>query len=508
MYELKGIELREYQKNILATAREKNTLVVLPTGLGKTVIALALSLERLNKFKDQKILFLAPTRPLVNQHYNFFLKHSNLDKTFISVLTGKLRGEKRKKIWMDSLVVFATPQTIENDLKEGRINLRDVCLLIVDECHRSVKNYSYTYVAKRYVSESNNPLVLGLTASPGHSEEDIREICRNLDIKRIEMRTEEDEDVKPYVFKKVVNVIQLDLPRELLYILNLLKESFRTRILELKESGLIDKPPSKVTKSYLLEKSKKLLEEVKSNRSLFPQFLKLAEAVKIYHALELLQTQGLSSLKKYFEKLIEEKKRSNKRLFSDENFKEAYLRTLELLSKGIDLPKFEKLKEIILMELQKNPEAKFIVFSSYRKSVNAIIDFLKNVEPIRVAKFVGQAGSDGMKQEEQIQKIREFEEGIYNVLVCTTIGEEGLHIPEVDVAIFFEPIPSALRTIQRRGRVGRTKFGKIYVLVMRKTIDEGYFWVSTRREKKMKKVLGFLRKSKTFEEQRKLTWYL
>lgn len=505
MFELKNFELRTYQEEILKTARQHNTLVVLPTGLGKTAIALALSVERLNQC-DGKVLFLAPTRPLVNQHYNFFLEHSNIGKEQIGIVTGKVRGKRREEIFKNSLVIFATPQTIQNELRNERISLAEFSLLVVDECHRCVKNYAYTYVARRYLQEAKNPLLLGLTASPGHSEEDIREICQNLGIVKIEMRSEWDEDLRPYVHRKDVEIITLNLPAEVNHLLEYLKSDLRERIEELRASGAIELPPSKVTKNYLLQRCKEMVREVEKNKALFNLLLKLIQLVKVYHAWELTQTQGLQSLMSYLEKLKNEKRRSSRQLFSDPKFVRVYFLVKEFLARGVELPKYPKLVEIISQELNQNPKAKFIVFSSYRKTVNVLYSFLSKYSFIHPARFVGQSGEDGMKQEEQIKVIEEFGKGEKNVLVCTTIGEEGLHIPEVDVAIMFEPVPSALRMIQRRGRVGRTKFGKIYIFVTKGTIDESYFWVSLRREKKMRRILKTMRHLGV--SQRKLSWYI
>jgi len=110
-----------------------------------------------------------------------------------------------------------------------------------------------------------------------------------------------------------------------------------------------------------------------------------------------------------------------------------------------------------------------------------------------------------MKQKEQIETLRRFESGEFRILIATSIGEEGLHIPDVDIAVFFEPVPSALRMIQRKGRVGRTKFGKIYILVTKGTSDEVYYWTSRRKERKMIRGLKIVEEElKKGKKQRKL----
>jgi Fanconi anemia group M protein len=503
--ELRNVELREYQKNILNSAKSENTLVILPTGLGKTLIALKLAIDRINQFKDLKVLFLAPTRPLVNQHRKFFLNYSDLDKECVIALTGGINPKKRSKLWKDAIVVLATPQTIMNDLKQGLISLEDVCLLIIDECHRSVKNYAYVFVAKEYIKQAKKQLIIGLTASPGHSKADIEMICKNLGISNVEMRSEEDEDVKPYIKTKVIERIFLEMPGEMIEIKELMTNALRRKLERLKEMHVIESSsPSRISKKKLLLLNKRVAKAIERDKRFFGVLFPLVAAIKINHALELLQTQGLYPLKKYLDKLEKENKKTTKEALSDEDFRKAILKTNELIAKNIEIPKFEKLSDIICSELNRNKNAKFIVFTQYRDTVKRIVEYLKRINGISPTHFIGQAGIEGMCQDEQIEILRKFESGEYNVLVGTSIAEEGLHIPMIDVAIFFEPIPSALRTIQRRGRVGRTKIGKIYVLIMKGTIDEGYYYVSLYREKSMKHAIESMKKTK---KQMNLKWF-
>ena len=109
---------------------------------------------------------------------------------------------------------------------------------------------------------------------------------------------------------------------------------------------------------------------------------------------------------------------------------------------------------------------------------------IENVKPIE---FVGQR--EGMTQKEQNQRLSDFRDGHHNVLVCTSIGEEGLDIPEMDLALFYEPVPSGIRSVQRRGRVGRQKIGKIVFLITRDTRDEAYYWTAKKKEQSMHKTL-------------------
>ena len=164
---LENITPRQYQQKIFETCSKKNCLVVLPTGIGKTLIALMLTIDRMKKYPGEKVLFLAPTKPLAEQHLRTFKKH--LPELFadMQLFTGKVKADERKKIWKTSDIVFSTPQCIANDIKNNLYSLSDVCLLVEDEAHRCIKNYDYNYVGQKYKSQAEHVRIMGLTASPG-----------------------------------------------------------------------------------------------------------------------------------------------------------------------------------------------------------------------------------------------------------------------------------------------------------------------------------------------------
>ncbi len=461
------IEEREYQRRIVESALKKNTLVVLPTGVGKTVVAALVIAERLRNHPGTRALFLAPTRPLASQHAEFFRKCLKLS---VSLVTGTVKKPERKRLY-GSDVVVATPQTVENDLKSGDLDLRDFSLLIVDEAHRSVGNYAYTFVAREFVNGSGNPLILGLTASPGSDEEKIREICSNLFIRSVELRTEEDEDLKPYVKRIEIEVRKVELKGSLAEARELLREALRDRLGSLGSYG-----PKPKTKREVLALQKRFSAQVKTNPSLFRALSLTAEVLKIWHALELLETQSSSAAVKYLGKLGT--RASDRAVLSDERISRAIV-----LMTGEEHPKLEELVKIVKEEMGK----RIIVFSHFRDNIQKIREVLEEV--CNPAVLVGQAGEDGLTQREQVETVKRFEEGVYDCLITSPVGEEGLHISSADVGIFYDSVPSEIRTIQRRGRVGRVKIGKVIFLVTKNTRDEVYFYVARRKERKMKEIL-------------------
>ncbi|MFH8108862.1 MAG: DEAD/DEAH box helicase [Candidatus Aenigmatarchaeota archaeon] len=495
MVSLKDIEPREYQKNIAETASKKNTLVVLPTGMGKTLIALLVAIKRLNEFPESKVLIMAPTRPLNAQHKKTFEKFTDLKEEEIALVTGKIRPEKRSEIYQKNKVIIATPQTIENDVKAGRIKLEDFSLAVFDESHRCVKEYSYTFVAKEYKKQAKHPLILGLTASPGGSFERIEEIKENLFIEAVEIRTEADEDVKKYVKPIFKDWIYVELPEEMKMVKGLLEQMLKEPIVWLKDHGFLNtsRPPKKLLLGLQNVIAAKYMQGSK-NYTLAWAMMKLAEAIKIEHALELLETQEISSLVDYLEKLGESKKRVDRKIANDPRMKEV-LKLVENIKKSeVEHPKLTKLKFLIKDLLKEDPKVKIIVFANYRATVEKINEVLKK-EGIKSEILIGQATKEGkgMSQQEQIEVLKRFRDGEFNVLITTSIGEEGLDIIATDYAIFYESVPSEIRSIQRRGRVGRQTAGKVIFLLTKDTRDESYYWAAFQKEKKMKGILYDMR---------------
>ncbi len=506
-----SITPRDYQISILETCRKKDCIVILPTGTGKTLIAIMLAIERFKLFPLKKILILAPTRPLVEQHFNSF--QQNLPKNWadLQIFTGKTPAEKRKKIWQTAEFIFSTPQCISNDLKKNLYNLEDVCLLIVDECHRCLKNYSYNFIAQKYKSQAENRRILGLTASPGSDKERIAKVCENLGIQEVEIRTRDSPDVKPYLQELEFQKIDVDFPPEFEEIRCLLKEIYNEKVQELKNRKTLFTP---ATKKTLLETQRKIIRALNSGTrspNLMLSASACAVAIKLQHALELLETQTLTSfiayMKNLFSQAEQKKSRGVQRLVKDKRFTTAYT-----LATTIDFehPKLHKLQELIKEQFKKNPNSKILIFAQFRDTVKKISDTLNKIPNAKPAIFVGQAkkgegkNSTGLKQSEQKKIIQDFSSGKINVVVATSIAEEGLDIPEVSQVIFYEPVPSAIRSIQRRGRTARLSPGTLKILITKNTRDQSYHYASRAREKNMHKAINEIKKQLSEDKQKKL----
>jgi ERCC4-related helicase len=489
-----SLESREYQLTIAMRALDANTLVVLPTGLGKTAVALIVAASRLYN-EGGKILMLAPTKPLVEQHLRFFenllLLPGNGDKPHMVMFTGETPGEQRTREWELSTVIFATPQVIKNDILAGRYSLADVTLMIIDECHRAVGNYAYVFLADQYRAQSRNPRILAMTASPGGQQDKVREVCANVGIEQVETRNEDDPDVRPYIHERDIETISVSLPPELEKALDHLNRLLDDRLKMLAGSGFSVPNRQQLSMKALNAINAQVQEKIQQREPAgFAAASVYAEIMKLKHAVGLAESQGSEVLKTYLSRLAAEAaspagSKASRRLARDPVFTSL----MERVS-GWDHelhPKLGIVEAIVKSELNNSRDSRIIVFATFRDAVQLIVDRLAS-QGIPCERFVGQATKDaerGLSQKKQIDALRRFRSGEFRVLVATSVGEEGLDVPSTDLVIFYEAVPSEIRSIQRKGRTGRSGHGKIIVLVTKGTQDETFRYVSQSREKAM-----------------------
>jgi len=489
-----AVEERAYQVNIARACLERSTLVVLPTGMGKTVVAAMVVAEILRR-KGGKVLFLAPTKPLVEQHAASLREMLVVER--IELFTGEATApEDRELMWRENKIIVSTPQVIRNDLRAERIRLDDVSLIVFDEAHRAVGDYAYADVAAAY-KEVPGRLVLGMTASPGASAEKILEVCGNLGITAVEIRTEYDADVVPYQHALAFERVEVDAPDVSKEIRGLLETVYEEQVRRLKKLGFLPGKP-KVTLKDLLEvgnEARRRLDSGVKDGRLYGAMTAQAIAMKANHAIELAETQGLGSLRSYFEKMeTDAHSKADVQFLKHAKVQEAIKLARET---GVEHPKLAKTAWVVREQFMKKPGAKIIVFAHYRDTADRVTQALERIPGVRPMRFVGQAsrGEDiGLSQKEQVEILEKFKAGTVNVIVATSIGEEGLDIPQVDLVVFYEPVPSEIRTIQRRGRTGRSAAGRVVMLVTKDTRDEAYFYSARRKERKMHVELDRLRR--------------
>jgi ERCC4-related helicase len=504
------IEFRQYQKNIADSATNRNTLVILPTALGKTIISVLMCADVLYKYRDKRVLVMAPTRPLVGQHLKLFSSVLKILEEQIASVTGKTPPEYRGAVWSKKEVrlVFATPEIVKNDLSEGRLQFRDFSLLVFDEAHKAVKDYSYTSIAREYTSHAPCPMILALTASPGAERKRVQEVCDNLFIENIEYRNEDDLDVKPYINPIDVKWEWFSLSEEHRYIASTLRSMLHERLRWLIQRGVLKKRSVEwVFKRDLISLGEELrytieLTMAEQRALLYAALANQSTALTLMYCLELIESQGAFSLKAFLNRIEQQETgKTHPALLKHPNIIE--IRTLldNVTNEG---PKIRYLLEQVMnkgdcyqipknnnenSEYQEdNRRSKILIFTQYRDTARHIVEILSR-NNISTCRFVGQAkrmGDEGMTQENQERVLEEFRRGDFQVLVATSIAEEGLDIPEVDLVVFYEPIPSEIRYIQRRGRTGRNSPGMVIILAMKDSVDARYLNASSRRVEKMK----------------------
>ncbi|MHA1746737.1 MAG: DEAD/DEAH box helicase [Promethearchaeota archaeon] len=521
------IEARLYQLNIAQMIAAQNSLVVLPTSLGKTIIALLAAVKIWEENPQAKVIFLAPTRPLVLQHYETFQNLLN-PRIKCCLFSSNLSSMKRTVALNDHHIFFTTPQIIQNDLRNDLYSLKGVSLIIFDEAHKARKKYAYTFVAQSYLDSCAHPIILGITASPGKDLFRINELCETLQIEQVILREPDSPDVAPYthaietIIKRVelpdpILKAQLVLDTALRKIHNFLlqhqalpKRNFTSKfqfiqlIQDLKQLEIIFDPYTYPVDEISEERQEMIAElnfphlyDLYEGHATHKPFNSSAitsraiEGIYLEHLKEILTTQDVRMFHSYLRKLETRAAAGNKRVNRLLHSKHI-LGAKDLVQSVGSSPKIPVLQEILQKELELDPDGKFIIFTQYREMGQFLTTTLNTLSILKAQRFVGQASKEndkGLKQKEQSKLARAFSSGDFNVLVATSVAEEGLDLPNVTAVIFYDSVPSEIRLIQRRGRTGRHSDGRCYCLVTPNTLDEIYHRVSHRKEEKMHELL-------------------
>ncbi|KAL6077209.1 FA complementation group M [Balamuthia mandrillaris] len=503
---------RDYQYSITKNALFRNTLVSLPTGLGKTFIAAVVMYNFYRWFPEPaKVVFMAPTKPLVAQQEEACFKIMGIPKEETALMTGSLSPHVRSELWRTKRVFFVTPQVIENDISRDTCVPKNIVCLVVDEAHRAQGAYAYCKVVKSIAASTRFFRVLALSATPGNDVKSVQRVIENLLISHLETRTNEDIDVRSYVNTTKMEMIKLPLSPEMQLVrqqfLELLK--IPLRMLHGLHAFWCD-DPEKVSKFMLVTAQKKFTAApspaIPPNRygMIHAQF---ALAITLFHGWGLFNNHGLKSVSSYLEDL--EKKinsgkvtsKAKKGMINMNEFQNLKLLLEQTCDQGdFNHPKLEKLLEIVTahFEESKASETRVIIFTEYRDSVDEVVSLLQRHSPVVLPiAFVGQGAgrkSRGYTQKQQAQVIKDFKGGKYNTLVATCIGEEGLDIGEVDLIICFDAQASPTRMVQRFGRTGRKRAGRCVVLVTEGSEET----VFTRNQSKGKSIVQNIMKKSAF----------
>ncbi|MAE79498.1 MAG: hypothetical protein CL967_07035 [Euryarchaeota archaeon] len=489
-----GVEARAYQMMTLRNAMVASTLMVMPTGFGKTAVEWMAMADSLLK-NEGKILLIAPTTGLVEQQQRMARQMLEIDPDKIVTYTGDSTPDVRPSIWKEARIIMATSQVVRNDASNGTIDLSEIGLLIVDEAHHGTGNHAYAQVGNLYRRAregKGGPKILGATASPGSNEKNIMEVIRNFDFDYLEASRKEDPMLQPYAVEMNTVPHRLPLPDELRMLIAPIRSNFDKEAKHLQDMGFLA-PTGHISGKMINDAQNRASKAIQQrDRRGYDAARRIGDLRRMHILLDLLHTQGINAATAFLDR-AEEDGRTGERATNRFVAKPA-VHNFRIAAKDIDElhPKPKHVVELVQKQIHEHPESKIIVFTEYRDTVEYLVSILGSIENVLADKFIGQSGKGkrkGMTQKQQLAQLEQFREGAINVLVATSVGEEGLDVPAAELVILYEPVASAIRMIQRRGRTARQQDGTVHILIAQETRDEYVSTAAEKREEKMHRLL-------------------
>lgn len=484
------VEARAYQLLALDEAMSGSMLLVLPTAAGKTAVAWMAIAERL-EMEGGWALVIAPTVALANQHMESAIPVLSGEDLNPITLSGQQAASKRASLWSSSRLVFATPQVVRNDVRNGSLSLEECSLLVVDEAHHCTGGHAMAEAAELYIAQSDNGLILATTASPGSRREQVEEVCDRLRINRIHLRTPDDPMMSEHLSEMEITEIKVEVPSEI----RGLAEPFR-----IWQEGIVDSErrlgryvmPGAISHNGLanaMQRSQMAI--TNGDPSGYRSSSRIATAMRLHHLINHLLCQGISATRQFLARMEAEEGKS--RSASDFLRDPRVSNLVKTMSQMEEVhSKVGAVRRLVKERVRLDPNCRVIVFANYRDTVESLELAIQGLEGANPICFVGQSNrgsSLGLTPKQQIGRLEDFRTGRGNVLVATSVGEEGLDIPSADLVIFYEPVSSEIRTIQRRGRTGRKRGGEVVVLIAEGTRDEGAKEAARRKEEFMHKTV-------------------
>ncbi|PCH33448.1 nucleoside triphosphate hydrolase protein [Wolfiporia cocos MD-104 SS10] len=485
---------RDYQLNIVRQCLFKNTLVALPTGLGKTFIAGSVMLNFYRWFPEGKVIFLAPSKPLVAQQIEACHKLCGVPGSHAAEITGNVIKVKRPRLWEEKRVFYMTPQTLMGELISKACDPRDIVLIVIDEAHKGTGDYAYAQIIRYMMAKNPHFRVLALTATPGSTREQVQDIVDCLHISHIEIRNEESLDIRGYVHKKRMEMHVVKMSDAIVRVRDLLAKIMQPLLKTVQSHGLAPGSPDPVRlHPFTVQSALKLLMARRGPAFLYGPLMKLGPLAR---AMSALMEGSIGMCYTILNEIVEDAKTKSKKgsgaLKADAGFQSVMKEMEAQKVHGFELhPKLEMLRNLLVQHFAQDvfdhedqaardgasdPNAggagksRVMVFTSFRENVDEIVKTLNRENPlIKATPFIGQAsdkhGNKGLSQKEQLQVIKRFKAGEFNVLVATSIGEEGLDIGEVNVCVCYEAQKTPIRMLQRIGRTGRKDDGVVHVFL-------------------------------------------
>ena len=490
------VEARAYQLEAVDEALTSSMLLVMPTAAGKTAVIWMTIANKLSE-ENGRVILIAPTVGLVDQHLRSIRDVLSLEEEAISI-TGQIPPSNRVGLWGSSRLIIATPKVVVYDVKNDVLRLSEFSLLVIDEAHHCTGEHAMAMVCDYYTSSTSSPHILGATASPGHRPDTVREICTRTGASRIHIRNSDEEMLKGYLSELEIREISVIVPEKM-------KELARPFVIW--QQGIVDRQrrlgryilPGMISFAGLssaMDRSRSAIG--RGEVSGYQSVSQIAVAMRLHHLINCLLSQGVSASREYLERL-ENGDDSSKKTVRDFLRDPRVRDLLEKLEGMVEIhSKIGAVRRMVRERLRRDPNSRVIVFANYRDTIASLESSLEGLDSVKAIRFVGQSargGRQGLSPKDQVSVLHEFRNGGANVLLATSIGEEGLDIPSADLVIFYEPVSSEIRTIQRRGRTGRQRLGEVIVLIAEGTRDEGAKAMAVRREENMQRAVHRVRRS-------------
>lgn len=425
---------RQYQFDIIQEALLRNTLVALPTGLGKTFIAAVVIYNFYRWFPQGQIVFSAPTRPLVIQQLAATLGSAEIDPAVTIAMTESQSPTQRQSFWLEKRVFFVTPQVLQSDLISGICEVHKFVLLVFDEVHGGLENHPYCDII-RLVSrqvDSWKLRILALTATLASNVGTVQQLINRFMLSSIAIRTENSPDVRPYTHERVLETIVVPESEDIKFIRVQLESTLLKPYLEklYHIQAITDSEPSKFGSLQLVQARDSMRKRSpKSSQAVYRVAEELFSVlISLYHSYELLILHGIIVFKTSLTKLVTENHGTtlHPRVCRELNSTLAIGQLISYIETRISMPAFISHPKIDLVESKlvqhfssATHETRAIVFSKFRESVYEIVGKLAQHSPlIRVMPFVGQSseslGRQHITRKQQVKVMEKLSSALNN----------------------------------------------------------------------------------------------
>jgi len=483
--------------------KTENVGIIADTGTGKTPISFIDILIHKTENENHRVLFLVPRRSLAYQHEKLFHKVEPDGSTQTAVFIGGIKLKDRK--WYDKRkkIIFATPQMFMNDVRRGIADIEFFDDIVMDEFHHSQGNYDYVKIAE--LAEQYNKKIIGLSASPGNTEEKIEKLKKSSKISnfiRVEVKTP----------KKLEDVVFAEPDEALLTIEQHFFKLFSAVEKRLEQNNIFLARKREDLGQYLLDGKLSILEKTLHYETIREKELKMigksidvmpqyepkkwkalmwyAVYRKLKYAYAVCIMESYVTFLTYIEKIKKDETKASQKILASSVFQEI-----------VSLAEKHRDEHPKILALIKNArylyrlKMKTIIFVGEKVTGEYIKEIMNKKIPISEVVFGGQ--KNAKKQLETIEKLKD---GELSFLVSTSVIEEGLHVQEVDAVVHYSMPMTERSRIQRNGRTARVKTGNVIFITLNHPLDKALYWATFRGEKNMAYILKKMESNKDHEK--------